>query len=70
LEEQENELKNLKALRDKNNLGKFINLLRNAKAEQGSNPNSFRMISPIVDEPDLFIDFVKYPNEIWKIEEI
>ncbi|MCK6462472.1 MAG: hypothetical protein L6Q29_01475 [Candidatus Pacebacteria bacterium] len=71
VERQEEELQRIKNIKDKNNLETFVNLLKKAKPVKKDNQeNSFRMESKITSQPSLFINFVKYPSGIWKIDEI
>jgi hypothetical protein len=61
----------LKSLERKGNIKSFLEILRNAVALDTLGDNTtFRMESKISNSPAYIIDFIKYPNGIWKIIEI
>ena len=70
LENQISTKEELTALKEKNNLESFLNILKNAKSDGNIEGNYFRMKSKTDLGPYYFISFVLYPSGNWKIEEI
>lgn len=69
IEKQENEIQQLNALKEKNNLVSFIALMKQASMDGDIESNEARMKSK-TETSYYFINFYKYPNGIWKIVEI
>lgn len=55
---------------DRDNLSKWINLLKEAKDKGYLNDENYQMVIKNKEIDNLIIDFVKYPRGIWKIQEI
>lgn len=67
---KEKEVEQLNLLRDKGNVGFFLNILKGAKPSGEAINNIFEMKSAIKSMPDYYVKFFLYPNGIWKITEI
>jgi len=67
---QEAEKTSLLELENKGNLRSFLSLLENAQSDGEITEDSFRMKSKTELGPYYFIRFIKYPQGLWKINEI
>jgi len=71
IEKQEEAKKELRALKENNNLNMYLGILEKAEANDEIKNGHFRMISKLESgPPDYFVDFFLYPSGNWKIEEI
>lgn len=69
-DEQNGEINDLNSLKAKNNLPRFLRILKNAQPNTQIIDESFSMKSKTIEGPYYFVTFVLYPNGVWKISEI